>query len=106
MKMKVQSVLRYGKENAISSNDLVELLGFGEKRNLQKQIERERAAGAVILSDSQGGGYYLSNDPSELQCFIRTMRARAKNTMKAAQSAEIALDAVTGQERMEGWFNA
>ena len=104
MKMKVQSVLRYGKENAISSNDLVELLGFGEKRNLQKQIERERAAGAVILSDSQGGGYYLSNDPNELKCFIRTLNARAKNTMKAAQSAEMALDAATGQSRMEGWW--
>ena len=49
MKMKVQSVLLYGKESAIPSKDLVELLGFGDTRHLQKQIERERAAGAVIL---------------------------------------------------------
>ena len=104
MKMKVQSVLLYGKESAIPSKDLVELLGFGDTRHLQKQIERERAAGAVILSDSQGGGYYLSNDPNELRRFIRTLYARARNTMKAAKSAEMALDAATGQESIERWY--
>ena len=61
--------------------------------------------GAVILSNSQGGGYYLSNDPEELRRFTRTLNARAGNTIKAAQSAQMALDAAIGQERMEGWFD-
>lgn len=105
MQLKVYDSLRYGRENAIPSKLLAEALGFQTVRDLQKQIERERAAGAVILSDSHGGGYYLSNDPEELKRFTRTLNARAKNTIRAAQSAQRALDAATGQERMEGWWD-
>ena len=104
MKKKVQSALRYGKENVIPSKDLAEALGFRSVRELQKAVEAERAAGAVILCDSHGAGYYLSNDPEELRRFTRTLNARAKNTMKAAISAQMALDAATGQIRMEGWW--
>lgn len=93
--MKVYDVLRFGRENAIPSKALAQVLGFQSIRELQKQIERERAAGAVILSDPCGGGYYLSNDPRELRRFIRTMYARAGNTLMAAESAQRALDAAT-----------
>lgn len=104
MKYRVYDFLRYGRQNAIPSKALAESLGFRSVRDLQKAIEAERAAGAVILSDPCGGGYYLSNDPEELRRFTQTLNARARNTMKAAESAQRALDAVTGQERMAGWF--
>lgn len=93
--MKVYDALRFGRENSIPSKALAQVLGFQSIRELQKQIERERAAGAVILSDPCGGGYYLSNDPRELRRFIRTMYARAGNTLRAAESAQRALDAAT-----------
>lgn len=105
MKFRVRDSLRYGKENAIPSKALAEALGFRSVRELQKAVEAERAAGAVILCDSQGAGYYLSNDPMELQRFTRTLNARARNTIKAAESAQRALDAATGQECMEGWWD-
>ena len=95
--MKVYDVLQYGKENAIPAKTLAQVLGFPSVRDLQKQIERERSAGAVILSDACGGGYYLSNDPVELRRFTRTLYARAANTLKAAESAQRALDAATGE---------
>ena len=103
--MKVRDSLQYGRDNAIPSKVLAEALGYQSIRDLQKQIERERTAGAVILSDPCGGGYYLSNDPEELKRFTRTLNARARNTIKAAQSAQMALDAATGQERMAGWYD-
>lgn len=103
--MKVRDALHYGRGNAIPSKVLAKALGFRTIRDLQKQIERERAAGAVILSDPCGGGYYLSNDPAELARFTRTLIARAKNTAKAAHSAQMALDAATGQESIEGWYD-
>lgn len=102
MKYRVRDSLRYGKENAIPSKALAEALGFRSVRELQKAVEAERAAGAVILCDSQGAGYYLSEDPAELQRFTRTLNARARNTIKAAESAQRALDEVTGQTRLEG----
>ncbi|MBR3973248.1 MAG: hypothetical protein IKJ99_04795 [Oscillospiraceae bacterium] len=103
--MKVRDSLHYGKENAIPAKVLADSLGYTSVRSLQQEVERERAAGAVILSDSRGAGYYLSNDPAELLRFTRTLNARARNTIKAAQSAQIALDAASGQERIEGWFD-
>ena len=105
MKMKVFDSLHYGRENAIPSKVLAEALGYQSVRGLQKQIEMERAAGAAILSDSQSGGYYLSNDPEELERFTRTLKARARNTIKAALSAQMALDSATGQTSIEGWYD-
>lgn len=104
MKMKVRDSLLYGRNNAIPSKLLAEIMGYQSVRDLQKQIERERAAGAVILSDPCGGGYYLSNDPEELRRFTRTLNARARNTIRAAMSAQKALEAATGQESIEGWY--
>lgn len=104
MKAIVYESLKHGKENAIKSKALAEALGFRTVRDLQKQIERERAAGHVIISDPCGGGYYLTEDPAELARFAKTLNARARNTIKAAQSAQMALDAATGQERMKGWW--
>lgn len=97
----VYESLRYGRENAVKSSDLARRLGFKTVRELQKQVEAERAAGYVILCDSQGAGYYLSNDPVELRRFTRTLNARAANTLKAAESAQRALDAATGQAPKE-----
>lgn len=102
MKFKVRDSLSSGKENAIPSRTLAEVLGFRSVRDLQKAVEAERAAGAVILCDSQGAGYYLSDDPDELYRFTRTLNARARNTIRAAESAQRALDAATGQTRIEG----
>lgn len=94
MDTKVFDFLPHGKENAISSKALTKALGFQNIRDLQKKIERERSAGAVILSTTLGGGgYFLSDDPDELRRFTQTLNARAKNTMKAAESAQRALDA-------------
>ena len=104
MEMRVYEYLHYGKDQAIQTKDLAMALGFKTVRDLQKQIERERAAGAVILSDSHGAGYYLSNDPVELRRFTQTLNARATNTLRAAESAQRALDAATGQQRIEGWW--
>lgn len=105
MKTKVFEALSYGQNNAIKSKVLAEMLGYKTVRELQKQVESERAAGYVILCDSHGAGYYLSDDPAELARFIRTLNARARNTIKAAQSAQMALDAATGQESMAGWYD-
>ena len=101
---RIYDLLPEGRAAAIPSKDLARIAGVPTVRLLQRQIERERAGGAVILSRSDGG-YYRSSDPEELRRFIRTLDARARNTARAAASARQALDAATGQTRMEGWFD-
>lgn len=99
------NILPIGRERAISSEALAAVTGCKSVRELQKRIERERLAGAVILSDTHGGGYYRSNDPAELRRFVRTLNARARNTLRAAESAQMALNTIEGQESIGGWFN-
>ena len=106
MKPIVYASLQYGKENAIRSADLAKILGYKSVRELQKQVESERLAGYVILCDSHGSGYYLSDDPVELRRFVKTLNARAVNTIRASESAQRALDAVTGQTVVAGWYDA
>lgn len=98
--MKITDYLPTGKENAIPSKELAARLGFDTVRDLQRAVERERQSGAVILSTcSDGGGYYLSNDPLEIAAFIRTLNTRANNTLRSLESARAALDELTGQDR-------
>ena len=99
--MKITDYLPTGKENAIPSKTLAEILGFDTVRELQKAIERERQAGAVILSTcTEGGGYFLPANETEIREFIRTLSNRAKNTRRSMESALDALDGMIGQMRL------
>ena len=49
MRFRIRDSLRYGKEKAIPSKRLAKALGFRSVRELQRAVEAERAAGAVIL---------------------------------------------------------
>ncbi|MCI9008620.1 MAG: hypothetical protein HFI13_10985 [Lachnospiraceae bacterium] len=85
----VFEVLRTGKENAIPSGYLRQILKFKSVRELQKQIQAERLQGKVILSSSQApGGYYLPACKSEAKEFIITLENRAGATLEAIQSAK------------------
>ena len=75
MRFRVRDSLRYGKAAAIASKPLAEALGFRSVRDLQKQIERERASGAVRLMalsslwESQiGCPFYRSDEKRKIVC--------------------------------------
>ena len=69
--MGVYENLLPGKENALTPEYLTVKCHFSSVRMLQKQIEAERKAGKVILSNTTPpGGYYLP-----------------ENTLKALESA-------------------
>lgn len=97
----IMSLLLVGKENAISTTELVRLTGCKSARDLQERIAYERNHGAVICSGS-GRGYWKPKDRQEIQEFVRTMDARALNTLRAAKSARAALKIPAGQQVIEG----
>lgn len=100
----IQDYLLPGKKNAVRSKVLAAACGFKTVRELQAAVERERRAGAVILSTTlDGGGYYLPANADEVGVFVRTLRNRAKNTLASVRSAEEYLRRMDGQERLEGW---
>lgn len=92
----VEDYLRHGKENAISTSDLVSLIGASSPRHLQQLIAERRGAGVLILSSSSKGGYFLPTEPTtpidaekrknEIEEFIACLRSRALNTLKALKA--------------------
>lgn len=86
----IEKFLLEGKQNAIKSQQLADLVGCKSVRELQEIIAAERAAGAVILSTCRhGGGYFLpTGNRREVSEYIQTLRNRAKNMLVAIESAE------------------
>ena len=80
-------MLPTGKENAITTEELVKLSGCGSARELQKQIAFEREHGALICSGA-GRGYWRPKDNWEVREFVRIMDAKSRNIQKATEGAK------------------
>lgn len=94
---KITEILKVGKENAISTTDLVRLSGCSSARDLQQRIAQERNEGAIICSGSKKG-YWLPKNRAEIEEFCKVMDNRAKNIFNATRSAKRALDMPEGQQ--------
>lgn len=82
----IAGLLLYGPENGQTLRDLVHITQWPE-RAIRKEIEVERRAGALIISDNTHG-YYLTDDPAEAQRFARSMRHRAAQIRQTATAVE------------------
>ena len=105
MGFRIYDFMPTGLDNTIPSKQLTQIMGFRSVRELQRTVEAERVAGAVILCNPSGAGYYRSDNPEELRQFIQTLNARASNTTKAVASTQNVLDVATGQDRAKGWWS-
>ena len=82
----VADYLGYGQAAAVPLAQLVNMTGQ-DGRTIRLAIERERRAGVPIVSDNQRG-YWLANDPTEIQQFSRSMRHRAGEILTTAAAIE------------------
>lgn len=83
----VTEYLLTGAENAKTGRELARLLHC-DIRDITKSIERERRAGAPIVS-SYGGehpGYYLAESAEELQTYCRCLHQRAGEIFKTRRA--------------------
>lgn len=96
----VYDLLPTGKENAISTKELMLLTGCTSARELCAHIERERWAGAMILSATTGG-YFKPKSREEIKEYARTQRSRGLKTMSLAHLAERVLKVLEGQMELE-----
>lgn len=100
----IVSLLPQGEQNAISTRALMELAGYATARQLQKAIEAERAAGALILSASTGGYFRPQTGEAgraEICRYEATLRRRAISTFRTLKTARRALKELSGQMTME-----
>lgn len=98
--IQIVSLLKKGKENALSTSELVNLTGCASERELRQIIAMERKNGAIICSGSNKG-YWLPKNRQEIEEFCKTMDKRAKNIFDATRSAKKALKLPEGQQYIE-----
>lgn len=83
----IYDYLPAGRENAVSRQQIGKVFGLSD-RDVQKQIEAERARGAAILSDTTPpGGYFKAANMDELAAFIRSMLNRFESMSKTIGTA-------------------
>lgn len=99
----ISSLLMHGCENGLHLSELVQITGWTE-REVRRQIQFERKAGHLILSDCEHG-YFLPGEVSEVRRFICSMSNRSQEIAKISRVAEDALLRMTGQETLTGWQN-
>ena len=101
----VSAALLTGAENAIEGAALAAALGFKDRRALSKQIERERRSGHPICAAVAGNnrGYYLTDDPDELQRYIKALDRRIREVQKTRNAWGETLRRMSGQEVIGGW---
>ena len=97
----ISDLLHSGAENGTTLRELVALTGMNE-RLVRLEIQRERKAGKLILSNNRDG-YFLPERPEDVRRFARSMSRRAAEIASIAQAAEAALADMSGQECLEGW---
>ena len=94
------SLLQTGAENGVTLRELVALTGMNE-RLVRLKIQQERKDGKLILSNSKDG-YFLPENPEDVQCFARSVLRRAAEIASIARAAEATLADLAGREAIAG----
>lgn len=100
---KVAENLKHGAQNAINANNLVILCSYHTKRELRREIERERRGGVLILANQHG--YFLPSENEEearheLSEFVRSAEKKSKSLLLTIKHAKAALKQCLGQTEL------
>ncbi len=76
--MNILDYIPYGRDNAVSRQALAALTGL-EDRMIRKEINRLREKGEFILSSSHSVGYWRSDDPKEIEDYLKECDSRRRH---------------------------
>lgn len=89
-----REMIPYGRENAISRKHLSALAGLSDRetrRCIAKLRAEDDGTNIIIASTSRGRGYFRTDNPEEIDGFIRDMLSRVTHTLNAIKVAQMAL---------------
>ena len=88
----IHELLAEGEANARTARELRDYLGL-KKRQITKQIERERRAGWPICANvATPKGYYLAATREELAAYCFSLKHRHEEVGKTLEAMEAAID--------------
>lgn len=73
-------LLRTGKANAISRNELETKTGISD-RMIRRYINKLRKEGVPVMSHSDSKGYYIADTEEELKHFLNENEKRSKDSL-------------------------
>lgn len=79
--MNIVDYISPGKQNAVTREQLRLRTGLSD-RKMRKLIAKARKDGAPIVNDQDGAGYYLSEEPGELERQLRSNTSRALSILE------------------------
>lgn len=94
----IYNSLPHGKKNAVSADHLCALYGLRSKRELRKQIQSERMAGALIASGDTG--YFIPDDRTELLEYVHRYEQMAKSMFAMLKFARATLKEYENQTEL------
>ena len=101
MKLPILDYLSEGATAAITAAELAQITGW-RPRQIRREIQRARLHGAPICSScGVNPGYYLTDDPGELQRYIGALSHREKEIAATRTALIVTRDRMSGQARME-----
>lgn len=93
----VLACFKYGRANAIHSEDLQRFSGL-DTRQLRRIVELIRRDGVCVCADN--AGYYLPETAAELERYIRRVEATAKSTYFTLKTAKAELAKMNSAEQV------
>lgn len=90
MKENILDLIPFGKENAISQEELA-IRMQSDRRTARAAVFNARVRGAVICSTCEGeptAGYYRPISATEAMPYVRMQRSRIQSAQAALRSAE------------------
>ena len=102
----IHELLSKGSKNAKTCKELAEALGC-DRRQITRQIEKERHEGHPICANSTGAaGYYLAETPEELQAYCKRLHRRERKIGRTRKGLLQPLFVMTAEKkRTEGADN-
>lgn len=93
----IAELLKEGKQNRTSLQELMTATGFTDIRKFRKQLSDERKQGAIILSCSEGG-YYKPSSRAEVERYVKMMDKEARSIFYMLKPARQYLKETEGKE--------
>lgn len=105
MNSRLVNFLPIGRENAVTGRELASLLDL-TVRDVSRMVALARADGCPICAscDTARPGYFLTEDPDELERYINSLDRRLRAIRRTREALAETLARQTGQTRIWGWM--
>lgn len=100
MSFDITNFIPRGRENAVRRETLRTMLNMPD-RTVRQMIEKARREGEIIINLGSGEGYYISDDPADIEKQLRMNNSRAMAILVQQRTLRNKLRELEGAEQCQ-----